>query len=754
MHIYEPGLAGMSYFLLLTMTKTFAILALTLVPWVVTIDPGEDPTITCDKMDVHSSISVEYSNHQVANLTTALSATNDITEEILEETFTKCETILKDRDALEIRLAEQGRVVKGSERKSDLSLLRMRKFDPLVHTIESAGLAFDYASDQLCNRFNLSRDDVDKSLPDIALNGEVSSRARDSCNGATVNAQCDANSRYRRADAQCNNLRNPRWGSAMACQRRIRPAYYIRNSEFRVSVTGKPLPDPRTLSLNLHFHYNRPTNYVTHMYMFFGQLLDHDLTLTPQSTTVDNQAIECCPPATETHPQCRPILLSENDPFYSQFGITCINFVRSAICPTCTLGSRQLMNQVTSVIDASFVYGNAENETASLRMNDGTGRLRIQTSNFGDLLPRSQDPANDQCSFPDTNDICFEAGDPRANQHTVLASLHTIFMREHNRIATQLRQINPQWNDERLFQETRRIVAAVVQIITYKEYLPITLGSDRMSYFKLWTGRWTSYDSRTDPTMMIEFTTAAFRFGHSLINSVVANRPLNATNGRRLLRNEFFQPFDLYRGFIGPLVRGASNSPAQWFDRHLVPDVTNFLYRVRGNQTGMDLAAININRGRDHGAPTYVDTVYYCSNREINVRTFDDLVRYQLMGSEQARALRANYRYVEDVDLWPGILMETPNEEAVVGPTAACIIGLQFYNLKFGDRFYVEHSNQAGSFTYQQLRELREMTLSQILCLNTEITQLSMNAMLFNSRNNPYINCRYVTGVDLSYWRE
>lgn len=118
-----------------------------------------------------------------------------------------------------------------------------------------------------------------------------------------------------------------------------------------------------------------------------------------------------------------------------------------------------------------------------------------------------------------------------------------------------------------------------MQAITYKEYLPITLGNEIMSHFNLWPGRWTRYDPSIDPTTVIEFTTAAFRFGHSLINSIVANRPLNSSNQFRLLRNEFFQPFDLYRGFVEPLVEGASNSAAQWFDRHLVQDVTNYLHR-------------------------------------------------------------------------------------------------------------------------------------------------------------------------------
>jgi len=332
--------------------------------------------------------------------------------------------------------------------------------------------------------------------------------------------------------------------------------------------------------------------------------------------------------------------------------------------------------------------------------------------------------------------------------------LHTIFLREHNRIATELRRINNNWNDERLFQESRRILGAQMQVITYKEYLPITLGPNRMKYFNLTMSNrgTTDYEPNDDPTLILEFSTAAFRFGHSMVNSVVAQTPLNATNGRRLLRNEFFQPFDLYNGIIGPLVSGASSSPAQWFDQNLVEDVTNFLYRIRGNQTGLDLAAININRGRDHGIPPYVDMVQWCSEGQIQIATFNDLVRRNLMRSEQANALSKIYSNVADVDLWTGILMEIPNDDAVVGPTAACIIGLQFHHSKFGDRFYFEHRNQAGSFTYQQMMELRKTTLSKIMCLNTDATQLPVNAMIFRSRNNPLMNCRYVTGIDLSYW--
>ncbi len=116
------------------------------------------------------------------------------------------------------------------------------------------------------------------------------------------------------------------------------------------------------------------------------------------------------------------------------------------------------------------------------------------------------------------------AGDSRSNQIMGLTALHILFLRYHNFLATALSAINPHWNDEQLYQEARRIVIAIEQHITYNEFLPLLLGRPTMDTYGLTTqtgGYSPSYDETVNPSITNEFSAAAFRMGHSLIQGAM-----------------------------------------------------------------------------------------------------------------------------------------------------------------------------------------------------------------------------------------
>ncbi|XP_015912051.1 peroxidase-like [Parasteatoda tepidariorum] len=613
---------------------------------------------------------------------------------------------------------------------------------------ESLQELFEEGTKILLDRFNLTPGQIISSVADLLniLQGDEVQ----SCE-SQFNFSCNRNSRYRNFDGTCNNLRNPSWGMAAACfERLVDPDYADGTSAKRVSVSGNPLPPPRTISLEIHDHLDNPTKYITHMFMVYGQFLDHDISLSPVSQGPNNQPLECCP-VNDGNPQCDPILLGSNDPFFSPLGINCLNNVRSAMCSTCSLGPRQQINQVTSYIDASHIYGFNLAQSSALRNNDGSGTMRSTNSTVGgELLPPSFNPNEDSCSFQDPILNCFETGDQRSNQHPALTSMHTLFLREHNRIARRLRELNRNWDGERIYQEARRIVAAIMQMITYNEFLPLVIGPENMKKYDLYIQRngYTQYDDTVQATLVNEFSTAAFRFGHSMINSFFPQLSRGSSSNERL-RDIFQYPFGLHRGELEGLIRGTTLSPSQTFDRYMVKDVTNHLYQTRGNTSGLDLAAININRGRDHGIPGYTTLVDYCGGSQIrNWRQLDGIFQRRLSSLFQRL-----YEDVRDIDLFSGGLAERPVLGAVIGPTFTCIVGIQFYHLKYGDRFYFEHGGQTGSFTPAQLAEIKKVTLGKLICQNSNIDQIQAKVMLYKSNINPVVNCDHLPEMNLRVWR-
>jgi len=166
------------------------------------------------------------------------------------------------------------------------------------------------------------------------------------------------------------------------------------------------------------------------------------------------------------------------------------------------------------------------------------------------------------------------------------------------------------------------------------------------------------------------------------------------------------------------------------------------------------LAALNIQRGREHGIPSYNRYREWCGLSKI--RSFDELRGW--MSNNTANAFRSTYQDPEDIDVWSAGISETPLPGSMVGPTFACLIGKQFHNFRFGDRFWYENGGWPSSFTVEQLNEIRKVKLSRIICDNgDDMSTMQVYAMVLPDHEiNPRVPCKsgVLKGIDFAKWRD
>ncbi|CAN8007145.1 unnamed protein product [Ixodes pacificus] len=369
------------------------------------------------------------------------------------------------------------------------------------------------------------------------------------------------------------------------------------------------------------------------------------------------------------------------------------------------------------------------------------------------ILPASFHPHEDQCSRPEHGDLCFRAGDERVNEQPGLTAMHTLWLRQHNFVAGKLAGLNPHWDDERIFQEARRIVIGQMQMITYDEFLPLVVGKSFHREFGLEVlpYGYTTYNKQIDPSILNEFAGAAYRFGHTILNGDFMQIDSRGRISRVKLQDNFFKPFEFRDGMMERIVRGLAKQTSQTFDNFITNDVTNHLYRLTNESFGLDLISLNIQRGRDHGIRGYTDYLKGCFG--LRVTKFEDLD--SAMPRPVRERLQRLYTHVNDIDLFTGGVSEYSLPGGVVGPTFGCILGIQFWRLKYGDRFYFEHGGQAGSFTPAQLTELRRTTLSKIICDNS-IGHQSAQRYVFRtiSESNPEVPCSSLPVMNMDAWIE
>ncbi len=421
----------------------------------------------------------------------------------------------------------------------------------------------------------------------------------------------------------------------------------------------------------------------------WGQFLDHDLDLTDGVS-----------PA-----QAADIDVPMGDPWFDpgHSGTVTIPLNRS-IFDTATgdhaLNPRQQINEITGWIDASNVYGSDLTRARALRTMDGTGMLK--TSAGGYLPYNTAGIANAGGSGAEL----FVAGDVRANEQVGLAVMHTLFVREHNRLALEIAQAEPYLDGETIYQKARRIVGAQMQVITYNEFLPVLLGPDAISPY-------TGYDETVDASVVNVFSSAAYRLGHSMLSSHIRRIDADGNEiaeGHLALRDAFFQP-DRVRneGGIEPVLRGLASQICESIDAQVVDDVRNALFGAPG-AGGFDLASLNIQRGRDHGLPSYNET-----RRQLGMTMHSSFAEVTPDLALQA-SLASVYTSVDDIDLWVGGLSEPRVGASALGELFHHIVKDQFERLRDGDRFWYERT-----FSGDELEIIRNTTLADIIRRNTLI---------------------------------
>ncbi|XP_043601222.1 uncharacterized protein LOC122575829 isoform X2 [Bombus pyrosoma] len=569
-------------------------------------------------------------------------------------------------------------------------------------------------------------------------------------------------SKYRTFDGSCN--RPMQWGATMTPFRRILAPNYADGVEApRRAATGAELPSAREVSLKVHKPSPSSNPHFTVMLAVYGQFLDHDITATAISQGINGTSISCCPPSVG-HPECFPVSVSSGDPVFDVAGRTCMDFVRSAPAPQCKLGPRQQLNQATAFIDGSAIYGSDQNTARKLREFSG-GRLRMQlTPDNRTLLPPSMNP-NDGCNR-ETEKLrgryCFAAGDARANENLHLTTMHLLWARQHNRITEQLTKINPSWNDETLYEESRRIVGAQLQHITYQEFIPIILGEQETNLRDLKPLRsgyrqWTVDDSNTDPSIANSFAAAAFRFAHTLLPGLMKmTDEQEGTSSYVELHRMLFNPYSLYaEGGVKNSVNSATRNMIQMTSTHVTSQLTNHLFEDPiANVTvpcGLDLVSLNIQRGRDHGLPGYTKWREYCGLGKL--KSFSDLEGH--LDPQALQEISSLYESIYDVDLYTGALAELPRAGGIVGPTFTCLIADQFVRLQRGDRFWYEIPGQPHSFTEDQLTELRKTSLARLICdCSDGVIQTQVEVMRATSAENPMMSCEDIPGPSFEPWRE
>jgi peroxidase len=428
----------------------------------------------------------------------------------------------------------------------------------------------------------------------------------------------------------------------------------------------------------------------------FGQFVDHDLDLESVGTAEISIPV--------------PI----GDPDFPD-GIA-IPLTRAITDPT----TGTAINTVAGDLDLSQIYGSDVSTAASLRNPNGT----LVTSAGGAL--------------PIVNGA-FVSGDVRVDENPELTVISTMFVREHNYWVGVLAGENPAWTGDQLYNMAKAITTAEYQNLIYTGYLPALLGPNAVNAY-------TGYDPTVNSQVTQEFSTAAFRVGHSQVSDAQQgiDKNGNVTFMQSLADSFGNTPGQTEaNGGIDSLLRNLSNDSSQAVDVYAVDGLRNLL---ADSPDQMDLIAIDIQRESDLGLGTLNQT-----REALGLTPYTSF--HQLTSDPTVAAnLKATYGSIDNVDLFIGGLAEDHALSADVGQTFQTIIARQFDALESGDRFFWLNQD----FDPATAQMISQTTLADIIERDTGTPAEQPNVFIAEQRHTSDVAAsdptmpQLVIGVDTS----
>jgi len=605
----------------------------------------------------------------------------------------------------------------------------------------------------------------------------------------------------RSLDGSNNNRNNPTWGRANVQYRRQAAARYA--DGIGAPVSGQT---PRYTSNRIINDVNQnlfSENRVSQWGFTWGQFLDHTFGLRAQGGAN------------------APLAFNANDPlesFRNDFGN--ISFQRSGVAPgTGVTTPRQQINTIDSYIDASAVYGNSADRLDWMRQGtrdgnpDNNSALMLLPDGY---LPKASARGNPAAAPPADRDGLLRvnpddatiAGDVRSNENIALTATHTLFAREHNRIVNRLPSF---LGDNLRFEIARKVVGAEQQFITYTEFLP-AVGIQLPAY--------QGYNPNVDATLSNEFATVGYR-AHSMIHGEVepggevadyTQAELDAIEAQGVevvvegdevefvvpLNVAFFNPNLLRQIGLGAVLKGIGGESQYKNDEQIDNQLRSVLFQVPKPgvpdpsvcldgpslpdcfQGVLDLGAIDIQRARDHGMPTYnglraayglpAKTSFTSITGESTsnfplfdpqVNPFDPLNDPDILdfvqlrdidgniiplGSEAADTdavtgirrttlaarLRGVYGSIGNIDPFVGMISERHVAGTEFGELQLAIWRREFQRLRDGDRFFYANDPDLTLIRNTFGIDFRR-TLSQVIVDNTELVTGDIAANVFKA---------------------